>query len=64
MLASLEHTEVAQVIVRLDLNGILLTSSVTRKSASDLNLSPGQTLFAQIKATTLSTSCSLLPQRL
>lgn len=61
VISVLEHTDIAQVIVRLDLNGILLTSSVTRKSARDLALCPGQTLFAQIKATTLSTSCSLLP---
>lgn len=44
----------ANVLVRLDLNGTLILSSITRKSARELDLRPGQSLYAQIKATTLS----------
>lgn len=61
VISILERTDVAQVTVRLDLNGTCLYSSVTRKSARDLGLRPGQSLFAQIKATTLSTSFSERP---
>lgn len=44
----------ASVLVRLSLNGAVLLASVTRKSARELNLHPGQSLFAQIKATRLA----------
>ena len=50
----LEQNQSPQVLVCLDLQGTFLYSSVTRKSAKDLGLCPGQSLYAQIKATTLS----------
>lgn len=49
----LEQTQSAQILVCLDLEGTVLYSSVTRKSAKDLALSPGQIIYAQIKTTTL-----------
>jgi molybdate transport system ATP-binding protein len=44
----------ANVLVRLNLNGAILLSSITQKSTRELDLRPGQSVYAQIKATTLS----------
>lgn len=49
-----EVEDSARVIVRLNLNGTVLLASVTRKSSRELDLRPGQALYAQIKATTLA----------
>lgn len=49
-----ERGEGGQTFVTLDLKGTILFSSITRKSARDLNLHPGKSLHAQIKATSLS----------
>lgn len=56
-----EQPEATQVSVRLEWNGHRLYSTVARKSARDLDLRPGQDLFAQIKATPLSTSSRAVP---
>lgn len=44
----------SNVLVHLNLGGSVLLASVTRKSSRALDLHPGQSLYAQIKATTLS----------
>lgn len=43
----------AKVLVKLDINGQTLISSITRKSASLLDIYPGKSLFAQIKSVAL-----------
>jgi molybdate transport system ATP-binding protein len=40
----------AQVMVRLDAEGVPLLSQITRKSATALHLEPGRRLFAQVKS--------------
>ena len=49
-----ERDDGGQILVGLNLYGTRLIASVTRKSARDLDLHPGQSLYALIKATTLS----------
>ncbi len=49
-----ERDESGQMHIALDLDGTPLFASVTRKSARDLELHPGKSLYAQIKATSLS----------
>lgn len=43
----------AQMLVRLDLDGVPLLSRITRKSADVLDLTPGKRVYAQIKAVAL-----------
>jgi molybdate transport system ATP-binding protein len=43
----------AQVLVRLDVGGTPLLARVTRRSARQLALAPGQALHAQVKAVAL-----------
>ena len=43
----------AQVVVRLNLKGSSLLARVTRKSASQLDLSPGKSLYVQVKSVAL-----------
>lgn len=40
----------AQMLVRLDLAGVALLARVTRKSATQMGLHPGQQVFAQVKS--------------
>ncbi len=49
----LAETGPAQVLVRLDVAGVPLLASITRKSASVLTLTPGKRVYAQIKAVAL-----------
>ncbi|MFT4624957.1 MAG: molybdate transport system ATP-binding protein [Myxococcota bacterium] len=49
-------TEDARALVRLDLDGSLLTASVTRRAADALALEPGQRLFALVKALSIARS--------
>ncbi len=43
-------TEMGQVIVRMDAGGVPLLARITRLSCRRLNLTPGRSVFAQIKA--------------
>jgi molybdate transport system ATP-binding protein len=45
----------AHVLVRLDANGTALIARITRRSLDHLNVVPGQSLWAQIKAVALLT---------
>jgi molybdate transport system ATP-binding protein len=45
----------AQVMVRMEADGIPILARITRKSARELHLEPGKTLFAQIKSIALLT---------
>jgi len=49
-----ERGAAGQTLVGLDHHGSSIYASVTRKSAKDLAVHPGQSLYAQIKATSLS----------
>jgi molybdate transport system ATP-binding protein len=48
--AGIDHTYGTDVIVRLETNGVMLLSAVTRKTVERLALSPGRPVFAIIKA--------------
>lgn len=43
----------AQVVIRLNLNGSTLLAKVTRKSATQLALEPGKSLYVQVKSVAL-----------
>jgi molybdate transport system ATP-binding protein len=49
----LQGEDEARVLVRLLAGGTLLLASITRKSAHDLALEPGQRVFAQVKSVAL-----------
>lgn len=53
VIESMQAESAAQVLIRLKLGEVFLLSRVTRKSAEDLLLSPGNTVFCQIKAVSL-----------
>ena len=44
----------SQLLVRLDVGGVALLAQVTRRSWNALELSPGRSVWAQIKAVALS----------
>ncbi len=48
-----DDTHPALALVRLNAGGVPLVARLTRRSAANLNLRPGQTLWAQIKAVAL-----------
>ena len=52
-IASLEETEGSSLDVTLDLGGTPLIARITRKSAADLGLKPGQPVFALIKSVSI-----------
>ncbi len=49
----LASTGPAQILVRLDVNGVPLLSGITRRSAHALGLEPGRKVHAQVKAVAL-----------
>ena len=50
---ALEQTQAPRLLVRLRLDNQYLLARVTRKSANELGLTPGRSVFAQIKSTAL-----------
>jgi molybdate transport system ATP-binding protein len=48
-----DDTHPALALVRVNVGGVKLVARLTRRSAHDLGLTPGQIVYAQIKAVAL-----------